>query len=96
VPLDRAVQPGDRGDVLGPVGIRVPFQVTDVDDAGRRWTWRIRVGALTLQGDHGVDADGDRGCCAWMRLRGPLPVVVGYAPLAHLALARLVRAEASA
>jgi hypothetical protein len=95
LPLDRTVQPGDRGEVVGPAGVRVAVVVTDVDGAARRWSWRVRVGALTLQGDHGVDAAGPRGCCAWMRLRGPLPVVVGYAPLARLALGRLVRTEES-
>jgi hypothetical protein len=39
---------------------------------------------------HGVDVRDDAGCCAWIRIRGPLPVVVAYLPVARLALGRLV------
>ena len=85
---DEPVQAGTRGVVHGPAGVRVPFAVTDVDAGGRRWTWRVRVGALDLAMVHGVDPR-PGGCCAWVRVTGPLPVVAAYAPVARLALRRL-------
>jgi hypothetical protein len=87
---DEPVQAGDRGEVLGPAGVRVPFEVTDVDAQRRRWTWRVRLGVLVLEMTHGVAVRDDAGCCAWLRVSGPLPVVVSYLPLARHALGRLV------
>ena len=89
------VTQGTVGTVRGPGGVRVPFRVTSVDDGARRWTWRVRAGIVTLVLDHGVDA-GQAGTEAWARITGPLPVVLGYAPLARHALHRLVTAEPSA
>jgi hypothetical protein len=59
--------------------------VTAVDEADSRWTWRVRLGPAALMIDHEV-ADG------WTAvvLDGPAPVVVAYAPVARLALSRLV------
>jgi uncharacterized protein YndB with AHSA1/START domain len=88
---DVPVRAGTRGEVLGPGGARVPFEVTEVDHERRRWTWRVRVGVLVLQMTHGVATPSDGGSCAWLRVSGPLPVVAGYLPLARLALGRLVR-----
>jgi hypothetical protein len=87
---DAPVQAGDRGEVLGPVGMRVPFEVTHVDPQRRHWTWRVRLGALVLEMAHGVTRRDNGRCCAWVRVAGPLPVVVAYLPLARLALGRLV------
>jgi uncharacterized protein YndB with AHSA1/START domain len=87
---DVPVRAGTRGDVLGPAGVRVPFEVTDVDLARQRWTWRVRVGTVVLEMTHGVTPRADGRCCAWARLSGPLPLVAGYLPLARLALGRLV------
>jgi hypothetical protein len=85
------VSAGTVGTVVGPAGVQVPFTVTDVDDAARRWTWQVRAGLVTLVLEHGVDAVDGR-TRAWARVTGPLPVVLGYAPLARLALGRLVAA----
>ncbi len=87
---ERRLRPGLRGVVHGPLGVPVPFVVTDVDAAAMRWTWRARVGPFALTIDHGVDAAGE-GTRTWLRVRGLLPAVLGYAPLAQLALQRLVR-----
>lgn len=81
------LQPGLTGRVVGPLGIRVPFEVLSVGD--RRWTWEVRPPGLRLRLEHGVEADGE-GSATWLRMRGPAPVVLGYAPLALLALRRLV------
>lgn len=69
----------------------VPFVVEVVDDAARTWAWRVRLGPVRLHLEHGVEAD-PGGASTWLRLRGPAPVVAAYAPLAQLALRRLVRA----
>ena len=87
---DAPVRVGTRGVVHGPAGLRVPFEVTQVDPTRHRWTWRVRVGVLDVLMVHGVGARPDGRTCAWVRLTGPLPVVVGYAPVARLALRRLV------
>jgi hypothetical protein len=88
---DAPVAAGSVGTVVGPAGVRVPFTVTHVDAAARRWTWEVRAGLVTLVLEHGVDAL-DARTRAWARVTGPLPVVLGYAPLARLALGRLVAA----
>jgi uncharacterized protein YndB with AHSA1/START domain len=86
-PTDR-IQPGMRGEVKGPAGSRVRFEVTDVDETAGRWTWRVRIGPASLTIAH-VVADGRTA----VELDGPAPVVVAYAPVARVALARLVRVE---
>lgn len=85
----RRVAAGTRGVVRGPGGVRVPFEVTAVDTSLLRWTWRVRVGLVPLQLGHGVD-DRPEGTRAWVRITGPLPLVLGYAPASRLALGRLV------
>ncbi len=72
--------------------IGVPFEVLEVDEESMTWTWRVRLGPgglVRLQLAHGVRADGS-GSTTWLRVHGPLPVVLGYAPVARLALGRLV------
>ena len=60
-----------------------------VDAAARRWTWRVGVGPLGVVLDHGVDpADGET--TAWADVHAPRLLVRAYAPLARLALRRLV------
>lgn len=98
VETDRPADPvsvGTTGTVRGPGGVRVPFRVTSVDHGTRRWTWQVRAGIVTLVLDHGVDDD-HAGATAWARITGPLPVVLGYAPLARHALRRLVAPEPAA
>jgi hypothetical protein len=77
---------GTRGVVHGPWPVRVPFTVTAVDPDARRWAWR--VGGLVAM-EHGVDGH-DGGCAAWVELPGPAAAWGAYAPLARLALRRLV------
>lgn len=79
------IAPGVTGTVHGPVGIRVAFVVTAVDEAARTWAWDVRVGPLRMHLRHGVDADGS----TWLTVDGPAPVVAAYLPVARLALHRL-------
>lgn len=86
---DEPVVPGLRGTVLGPPPLRVPFRVLAVDGTERRWAWRAGLGPLGVTMEHGVDPDGP-GCTAWVRIRLPGPLAAPYAPVARLALRRLV------
>jgi hypothetical protein len=85
---DRLVA-GVTGQVFGPLGVRAAFVVDDWDEPARRWSWTVRLGPARLELEHGVDA-ASHGCTTWLTARGALPIVVGYAPVARLALHRLV------
>ncbi len=83
--------PGLTGTVRGPLGVRVAFVVLAVDEAARTWSWRASLGPVQVELHHGVEAR-PGGCATWLRSRGLPPVVLAYAPLARLAIGRLVRA----
>ena len=104
-PQIRAVQaPSSRlvaglsGRVLPPLGPAASFVVLDVDEARRLWTWQVTSGPAggpgggltTVDLEHGVDERVGGGSTATLRLRGAVPVVLAYAPLARLAMRRLV------
>ena len=78
---------GVTGDVIGPLGFHVPFRVVEVGI--RRWRWEIRPLGLRLRLDHRVLARLD-GAATELRMGGPAPMVLAYAPVAKLALRRLV------
>lgn len=67
------------------------FRVTAFDDAARTWGWDVALGPLRLHLDHDVEARPAGGSRTRLRLVGPLPLVLAYAPAARLALGRLVR-----
>lgn len=79
------VRPGQRGVVLGPLGLRLGYQVLARDDRLRRWSWRVGPGPFGVRMEHGVDAH-PHGCRVWVDLHLPRPVAAGYAPLARAAL----------
>lgn len=87
------LQVGTTGTVRGPLGVRVEFEVLDVDEKAMTWTWRAWVGApsagLTLE--HGVEK-ARTGSSTWLTIEGLAPFVLGYAPTAWFALGRLVAA----
>lgn len=86
----RTLVPGLSGTVESVAGIRAAFVVDHVDPDRRAWTWRVRCGPARLLLRHEVRATPD-GSSTRLTMRGPLPVLVAYAPLARLALRRLVR-----
>ncbi len=90
------IHPGMTGEVRSFLPPAARFVITSVDELSHTWSWRVSIGPLRLTLDHGVEPCLDAGTTTWLRLRGPLPVVLAYAPLARLALRRLVRAEAPA
>jgi len=90
-PQIRRVEPlgpleeGLRGRVDGPLFARATFEVTRVDQAARRWTWRVAIGPAHLSIEHEMS----EGATAVV-IEGPAPLVLAYAPVARLALTRLV------
>ncbi|MGY1704304.1 SRPBCC family protein [Geodermatophilus sp. SYSU D00697] len=90
VPGPRLVA-GVAGRVRGPGGIALPFGVDAVDEAARQWSWTVSLGPVRLHLLHWVAEGPDGGSTTGLRMDGPAPVVVGYAPLARLAIGRLVR-----
>ncbi len=86
---------GEGGEVIGPLGLRVPFRIDAVDEEARTWSWTVWLRArgltlVTVDLAHGVEAQG-LGSTTWLRLRGAWPVIVAYAPISRWALRYLVR-----
>lgn len=90
VPVDR-LAPAVHGRVRGPLGVTLPFVVDTVDEAARRWSWTVSLGPVRLHLLHWVTEGPDGGSTTGLWVSGPAALVVGYAPLARLAIGRLVR-----
>jgi hypothetical protein len=80
-----------RAGLLPRPTLGVPFEVLSVDEEAREWVWRAGLGPLRLRLEHGV-TEHLTGSSTWLRVHGPLPVILGYAPIARHALGRLVAA----
>jgi uncharacterized protein YndB with AHSA1/START domain len=83
---DATIRPGSAGTAHGPAVVRVPFVVLDVDEVARTWSWRVG-NPIGITMTHGVEEHA-RGVAAWVEI--PL-ALAAYAPIARLALGRLVR-----
>lgn len=68
----------------------VSFRILAVEENAMEWSWKARVGLLSLRLEHGVTSH-PAGSSTWLRVHGPLPIVLAYAPLARFALGYLVR-----
>jgi hypothetical protein len=88
----RTLRKGLRGQVLGPLGVPVPFVVDAVDARRREWIWSVGVRPVVLRLHHGVEAHGT-GSSTWLVVHGPWPVILAYAPFARLAMKHLVSDE---
>jgi hypothetical protein len=86
------IRTGSTGRVHAAMGVGVDFVVDSMDETARVWVWTVRKGPLRLHLTHRVVREGD-GCRTILEMSGPLPVLLGYAPLARLALGRLVRPQ---
>jgi hypothetical protein len=86
------IAPGLNGLVVGPLGVRMPFQVLAVDAEAMEWRSHVRLGLVHATLDH-VVRPAPGGCQAEVVIDGPAPVVVGYRPLAAIALRRLVQPQ---
>lgn len=80
---------GVGGSIGVPGGLQLPFTVTGVDPVARTWSWVVRLGPVAMTLNHEVHADGP-GSGTVLVMEGPDAVLLGYAPLAWLALRRLV------
>ncbi len=92
------VVPGTTGRVKGVGGVVATFRIEAVDEAARTWSWSVRFGPLRVHFEHGVNmaAPGsDQVSEAWLVMRAPWPVVLGYAPVARFSLSRLVSPKVS-
>ena len=88
---DSPVRAGSRGRVHGPLGVVVDFEVLEVDLEKRCWEWRVTLpGDVRLTLGHAVEPRGS-GTRTTLDISGPAPIVLGYAPVAYVALTRLVR-----
>ncbi len=79
---------GVTGTVRAPLGVRLPFRVTAVDEPSRTWRWRVGAGPLVAELEHRV-VSVPGGSLTELRLT-PALLVAPYAPLAWVALRRLV------
>ncbi|WP_317447622.1 SRPBCC family protein [Streptomyces collinus] len=86
----RRLSPGLSGTVESVAGIRAAFVVEAVDDDRRTWTWRVRLGRIQIRLRHKVRPQG-RGSATSLTMHGPRLVLLAYAPLARLALHRLLQ-----
>jgi polyketide cyclase/dehydrase/lipid transport protein len=84
------LRPGMTGRVYSYVPPGLAFTVLAVDARHRTWSWRVKLGPLTLTLEHGVRQGPHGGSETWLRLHGPMPLLLAYAPLARYALGRLV------
>lgn len=85
------IAPGVTGRVHGPLGVAVSFVVDTVDETEREWSWTVEVGPTSMTLVHWVRPGPGGGTTTGLRATGPAPLVVGYVPLAQLALQKLVR-----
>lgn len=83
------LSPGVTGVVRVLGGLHVPFVITDVDRPAMTWSWIARLGPVRLTLHHGVHP-APHGTRTSLAIEGPRLVVDGYAPLARVALHRLV------
>jgi hypothetical protein len=92
---DRVIRTGSTGTVHAVLGVQVRFEVTRFDDLQRTWAWDAMLPlGIRLHLEHSVmelDASGPDRSSTGLRVSGPLPIVLGYLPVARLALGRLLR-----
>lgn len=85
------VRPGATGTVLGPRGVSIDFEITDVDHDLRSWGWSVGRGPLRVRLHHHVLPSPGGGSRATMRVVGPAAAPLQpYRILASAALRNLV------
>lgn len=75
------LQLGSRGTVWTPVGVPLPFEISEFEP-GRMWAWKVAGVAATK---HGAEPSGS-GCRVWMSSPVWAPA---YLPVLALALRRI-------
>lgn len=90
---DDEIRIGTTGVVRAIAGVKVEFVVTAVDADSLTWSWTATLPfGIRMHLDHCVYA-APVGCNTGLVVDGPASVVLGYLPVARLALGRLVRAD---
>jgi hypothetical protein len=87
---DQVITATTTGRVRTLFGLSLPFDVLDLDHAARSWRWSVHGPygmRMTLR--HTVTATAE-GSATDLAVYGPPVLVLGYAPVAQLALHRLV------
>lgn len=84
--LPSPIKAGTHGEVRSFFGLRIPVHVLAVDSKKRTWSWEASIAGASVTMVH-VVRDGE----TEVRLSGPDWLVRLYAPLAGVALGRLVR-----
>ena len=84
------IGPGVTGTVRAIGGLRVGFRIDAVDEIARSWSWRAGVGPVRVRLDH-IVRPASGGTETTLRIHLPPALAVLYAPLAQLALHRLVQ-----
>ncbi|MEU6674204.1 SRPBCC family protein [Streptomyces sp. NPDC046925] len=90
VEAERELREGMRGRVRPVAGPSVAFVVEAVDHQAHTWQWRVRMGPVRLRLWHAVLPRDPSGTITELRIDGPAPLVMAYAPVARRALQRLV------
>ncbi len=89
---DEVIRASTTGVVHAIRGVQIPFQIAAVDYEAMSWSWTAELPlGITLRLVHTVEAV-PGGSWTGLDVIGFLPIVLGYLPLARLALGRLVRA----
>jgi hypothetical protein len=85
------LRPQTAGAIRGPGGLRVGFEILDVEETGpvRAWSWIASAAGVRLTLRHTVEA-APTGTRTGLTVQGPALVVLLYLPVARLALRRLV------
>ncbi|WP_371128099.1 SRPBCC family protein [Streptomyces sp. 2131.1] len=90
VEAEAELRVGLRGRVVPVVGPSIAFVVEAVDHQARTWQWRVQAGPVRMRLWHAVRPRPPFGTETELRIDGPTPLVIAYAPLARRALHRLV------
>jgi hypothetical protein len=86
VDTDGPLHPGLEGSLMLAGGVRVAFDVLEVNDLGPSWTRQLRLGPVRLFVDHHVDEG-----FGLVEITAPFPIALAYVPLARRSLSRLLR-----
>ncbi len=89
----RRLAPGLHGTVRAAGGVGIGFEVGEVDEEAMTWSWQVRFGPIRMSLEHRVTALTDGRSSTELAVTGPTPAVLAYAPMAQVALQRLVSQE---
>lgn len=80
------MRPGLEGTLEYPAGVRVAFEVLEIDERGPSWAREVRLWGLRLVIDHHIDEG-----FGLVEVSGPFPLPLAYVPIARRSLSRLLR-----